>query len=245
MGERFVEEEDAGVGDECASDCYSLALAARQPDPVVTQHSVEPLGQLSNLQQAERKSTASRTGVNHSTLGQELSPLDREIMTHANDAPRRVEEAAQVELAVIAADATGLSSLVEKSAEMDSLEFVQRVQADAIQNYDGDYDVEDLEHLFSSFDLDDFANELDSDVAVDGEKADKLLSRFSEESLEAGRPTSGEEALSIPVQEAKDVFEGEGYLETAVDDSLELFVNMVTELAKETHERMEIRQNRV
>lgn len=135
--------------------------------------------------------------------------------------------------------------MVEKSAEMDSLEFVQRVQADAIQNYDGDYDVEDLEHLFSSFDLDDFANELDSDVAVDGEKADKLLSRFSEESLEAGRPTSGEEALSIPVQEAKDVFEGEGYLETAVDDSLELFVNMVTELAKETHERMEIRQNRV
>lgn len=203
------------------------------------------LGQLSNLQQAARKATAYRNGVNHSTLEQELSPLDREIMMHANEAPRRVEEAAQVELAVIAAYATGLSSLAEKSAEMDSLEFVQRVQTDAIKNYDGGYDIQDLEQLFSSFDLDEFANELDTDVAVNDEKADELLSRFSEDSLEAGRPTSVEEALSIPVKEAKDVFEGEGYLETAVDNSLELFVNMVTELAKETHERMEIRQNRV
>lgn len=202
----------------------------------------ETKGYLTNLQQTSRKATAYRNGVNHDTLHERLNGLDEKMMMHANDAPKRVDDAARVELAAIAAYTTGLASLAEKSTDTDALEFIKRVQTDAIENYDGDYDMDDLESLFAPFDFGEFAEEMDRDVDVDEEMAEKLRSRFSDESLEAGYPTTIEEALNIPIEEAREAFETDGFLNTLVDDSLEAFVNMVIELGKDTHERMEMRK---
>lgn len=198
-------------------------------------------GYLSNLQLAARKATAYRDGVNHDTLHEHLNGLDEEMMMHANDDRKRVDDEARVELAVIAAYTTGLASLSEKSSDTDALDFIKRVQGDAIENYDGDYDMDDLEALFSGFDFGEFAK-TDRDVDIDERVAERLRSRFSDESLEAGYPASIEEALYIPIEEAKDAFETDRFLNTVVDDSLEAFVNMVIDLAKETHERMDARQ---
>ncbi|MDF9744528.1 hypothetical protein [Natrinema salsiterrestre] len=204
----------------------------------------EAKGYLSNLQQAARKATAYRDGVNHDTLHELLNGLDEEMMRHANDDRKRVDDEARVELAVIAAYTTGLASLSEKSLNTNALDFIKRVQGHAIEDYDGDYDMDDLEALFSGFDFGEFAK-TDRNVDIDEQVAERLRSRFSDESLEAGYPTSIEEALNIPIEETEDAFETEGFLNTVVDDSLEAFVNMVIDLAKETHERMDARQERL
>lgn len=205
----------------------------------------ETKGYLGNLQQASRKATAYRDGVNHNTLHELLNGLDEELMMHANDARKRVDDEARLELAVLAAYTTGLASLSEKSSNTDALDFIKRVQSDAIGNYDGDYDMDDLESLFSGFDFEDFAEQMDRDVDIDEQVAERLRSQFDDESLEAGYPSSIDEALNIPIEEAKDAFETEGFLNTVVDDSLEVFVNMVIDLAKEIHERMDARQQQV
>lgn len=204
----------------------------------------EAKGYLSNLQQASQKATAYRDGVNHDTLNELLDGLDEEMVMHANNSRKRVKDTARIELAVIAAYATGLASLTNKSSDTDALDFVKRVQADAIESYDGEYDMDDLESMFSGLDFGEFAKQ-DRDVAVDERVAERLRSRFSEESLGAGYPTTIEEALNIPIEEAKDAFENERFLNTVVDDSLEAFVTMVIDLGKEVHERMEARQERV
>lgn len=182
--------------------------------------------------------------MNYDTLNELLDGLDEEMMMHANNSRKRVEDTARIELAVIAAYATGLASLTDKSSDTDALDFVKRVQADAIESYDGEYDMDDLESMFSGLDFGEFAKQ-DRDVAVDERVAERLRSRFSEESLGAGYPTTIEEALNIPIEEAKDAFENERFLNTVVDDSLEAFVTMVIDLGKEVHERMEARQERV
>lgn len=205
----------------------------------------EAAGYLSNLRQAARKSTAYRDGVNKYSLHENLDGLDEEMMRHANDSQKRVDNAAQVELAVIAAYATGLASLTEKSSDTDSLHFVKRVQSDAIENYNGEYERDDLESLFSGFDFGEFADEMDRDVAVDEQVAEQLRSRFSDKSLKAGYPATIDEALSIPIEEAREAFETETFLDTVVDDSLEAFVEIVVGLAEDAHARMEQRQERV
>lgn len=201
-------------------------------------------GYLSNIQQATKKATAYRDGVNYDILYDLLNGLDEEMMMHANNDPKRVDNEVRFELAVIAAYTTGLASLSEKSSESDALDFVKRVQGDAIENYEGDYDMDDLEDLFSRFDFEEFAK-TDRDVDINEREAERLRSQFSDESLEAGYPESIEEALNIPIEEAEDAFETEGYLNTVVDDSMELFVNMVHDLAKEAHARMDARQQRI
>jgi 3-hydroxyacyl-CoA dehydrogenase len=77
------------------------------------------------------------------------------------------------------------------------------------------------------------------------ESADEILSRFSEESLEAGRPTSIEETLNIPIEDVRQAFQEKGVIHDAVDTALEAFVNIVVDLAKDAHQRMELRQERI
>lgn len=204
----------------------------------------EAKGYLSNLQQASRKATAYRDGVDHDTLNELLDGLDEEMMMHANESRKRVDDTARIELAVIAAYATGLASLTNKSSDTDALDFIKRVQADAIESYDGQYEMDDLESMFSGFDFGGFAKQ-DREVAVDERVAKRLRSRFSDESLRAGHPITIEEALNIPIEEVKDAFENERFLNTVVDDSLEAFVTMIIDLGKDVHERMGTRQERV
>lgn len=146
---------------------------------------------------------------------------------------------------MIAAYVTGLASLSEKSAETDALDFVKRVQQSAIESYEGEYSLEDLEDMFSSFDLDELADELDRDVEIDDETGEALRSQFSDESLEAGRPMSIQDALSMPIDKVQEAFENDVGLRTVVDSSLEVFVGMNVDLARDTHERMQERRERV
>jgi hypothetical protein len=154
----------------------------------------EAAGLLSNLQQSAGKATTYRDGVNHNLLHENLDGLDEEIMRQANDSRKRVDREAQVELAIIAAYATGLASLTEKSSDTNSLEFIQSVQSEAIGHYDGEYDTDDLEALFSGFEFGDFADKIDEDMPIDEQAAEQLRSRFSDESLEMGYPTTIDEA---------------------------------------------------
>lgn len=205
----------------------------------------ESAGHLSNLQQAAQKATAYRDGVDHGSLHDNLDGLDEEMMRLANDSRKRVEDEARVELAVIAAYATGLASLTEKSSDTDALDFIKRVQSDAIEKYDGEYEMNDLEYMFSGFDFGEFADEVDRDVTIDEQMAERLRSRFSDESLKAGYPTTIDEALSIPIEEAKDAFETKGFMNTVLDDSLEAFVEIVIGLTEDVYERMDQRQEQV
>lgn len=204
----------------------------------------EAKGYLSNLQQASQKATAYRDGVNHDTLNELLDGLDEEMMMHANDSRMRVDDTARIELAIIAAYATGLASLTDKSSDTDALDFIKRVQTDAIKSYDGEYDMDDLESMFSGFDFGEFAKQ-DRDVSVNERAAEQFRLQFSDESLKAGYPATIEEALNIPIEEAKDAFENERFLNKVVDDSLEAFATIVLELGKDVHERMDARQERV
>jgi len=205
----------------------------------------EAAGHLSNLQQAAQKATAYRDGIDHGSLHDNLDGLGEEMMRLANDSRKRVEDAARVELAIITAYATGLASLTEKSSDTDALDFIKRVQSDAIEKYDGEYEMNDLESMFSGFDFGEFADEMDRDVAVDEQMAERLRSRFSDESLNAGYPTTIDEALTIPIEEAKDAFETKGYINTVLDDSLEAFVEIVIGLTEDVYERMDQRQEQV
>lgn len=205
----------------------------------------EASGYLSNLQQAAQKATAYRDGVDHASLHENLDGLDEEMMRLANDSKKRVDGEAQIELAVIAAYVTGLASLTQKSSDTDALDFIKRVQSDAIKNYDGEYEMDDLESLFSGFDFEEFIDEMDRDETVDEQMAERLRSRFNDESLKTGYPTTIDEALNIPIEEAKDAFDTEGFMSTVLDDSLEAFVEMVIGLTEDVDERMNHRHEQV
>ncbi|GAB3690084.1 hypothetical protein GCM10028857_26170 [Salinarchaeum chitinilyticum] len=166
-------------------------------------------------------------------------------MRHANEAPKRVSHSAKLELAMIGAFTTALTSLTEKSTETDTLEFLKTVQNDAIQNFDGDYTMDDLEALSSSFDFDEFAQQIDRDIEVDEDVAQQLRSEFHEESLEAGHPTTIEEALNIPIETVQNAFASDEDFNLVVDDALEAMVSVMTDFAKNTHKKMEQRKERV
>ncbi|WP_460922536.1 hypothetical protein [Salinarchaeum chitinilyticum] len=205
----------------------------------------EATGLLSNHSQASKTATRYRDGVNTRALPDLFDDLDREIMRHANEAPKRVSHSAKLELAMIGAFTTALTSLTEKSTETDTLEFLKTVQNDAIQNFDGDYTMDDLEALSSSFDFDEFAQQIDRDIEVDEDVAQQLRSEFHEESLEAGHPTTIEEALNIPIETVQNAFASDEDFNLVVDDALEAMVSVMTDFAKNTHKKMEQRKERV
>jgi hypothetical protein len=185
--------------------------------------------------------------VNYDTLNRKLEGLDEDIMAHANLASvrERVDDDDGTALSIVAAYTTGLASATERDKDTEALDFVEQVQQEAIQSYRGQYDMEDVEDMFSSVDFDEFADHADEKLDVDEEAAAEFKKRFSDESLAAGRPTTIEEALSIPIREARDAFETGNPMDTIVDDSMEMFTRSVTELSENIRERMETEKEKL
>lgn len=205
----------------------------------------EACGQLENIEQVARRATDYRPGPDRKFLSEQLPPLDQEMMRQANRTRKRVDEASRVELAVIAAYATGLASLAGASTDQDSLDFMKQVQQEAIESYEGEYSMEDIEKVFSSFDFDEFTGQIDPDIELDDEAASELREYFSEESIDAGRPLTIQEALIMPIEKVEEAFENDAALRGVVDDAFEAFLDMVVDLARDTRHRMQDRQRDV
>lgn len=205
----------------------------------------EACGQLENVEQVARRATDYRPGPDRQFLSKELPPLDQEMMRQANRARKRVDEASRLELAVIAAYATGLASLAGVSREQDTLDFMKRVQQEAIESYEGEYSMADFETMFSSFDFGEFTDQIDPDIELDDEAASELREYFSEDSIDAGRPLTMQEALTMPIEKVEEAFENDTALRGVVDDAFEGFLDMVVELARDTRHRMRERQREV
>jgi hypothetical protein len=206
----------------------------------------DSLGMLGRLQQAARRATEYQDNPDYDSLRERLEPLTEEMIEHANSAPTKVHEQSRIDLAAISAFATGLIILTEQSEEMDVVELYETVQEHARESYDGNYDMDDVDEIFGPFPLDDFVDETDRDVDLDEEKAEDFIQNFSEESIEAGRPTTVDEALNMPISGVVEAVDDDGYLESMLEDSLEEYVRTILiNVIEDTHETMERRKKLV
>ena len=204
------------------------------------------LGQLGRLQQAAHRATEYQDEPDYNSLRERLEPLSEEMIEHANSAPTKVNEQSRIDLAMVSAFATGLIVLTEQSEKMDVFDLYEIVQRHARESYDGDYDMDDVDEIFGPFDVDKFVEATDRDVDLDEERVEEFLANFSQESIEAGRPTTVEEALNMPLAEIPEIVDDGGYLERMLEDSLEEYVRTVLLNVIETvHETMEMRKNAV
>lgn len=204
------------------------------------------LGMLGRLQQAAHRATEYQDDPDYDSLRERLEPLAEDMIEHANSAPSTVNEQARLDMAILSAFATALIIISEQSEEMDVFELYETVQEHAKASYNGDYDMDDIDEIFGPFGIDEFVDETDRDVDLDEQKAEEFLSNFSEESLEAGRPTTVEEALNMPIGEVDEIVNDDGYLESMLEDSLEVYVRTaLLNVIENVHGTMEIRKEAV
>lgn len=206
----------------------------------------DSLGLLGRLQQAIRRATKYQRKPDYDSLRERLEPLAEEMIEHANSAPAKVDKQSQVAMATISAFATGLIILTEQSEKVDVVELYETIQDSARESYDGDFDMDDIDEIFGPIQVDDFVEATDRDVDVDEEKAEEFLSGFSEESIEAGRPTEIDEVLNMPISGVVEAVDDGGYLESMLEDSLEEYIQMVLlNVIEDVHETMEMRKQLV
>jgi len=204
------------------------------------------LGMLGRLQQAARRATEYQDKPDYDSLRERLEPLAEEMIEHANSAPSKVSERARVDMATLSTFATGLVIISEQSEEMDVFELYEIVQERARERYDGEYDIDDVDEIFGPFCINEFVEETNRDIEMDEERAEEFLSNFSPESIEAGRPTTVEEALNMPIGEVDEIVSDEEYLESMLEDSLETYVRTVLlDVIEDIHGTMEVRKERV
>jgi hypothetical protein len=204
------------------------------------------LGMLGRLQQAAHRATEYQDEPDYDSLRERLEPLAEEMIEHANSAPTKVSEQARIDMATLSAFATGLVIISEQSEEMDVFELYETVQESARERYDGEYDMDDVDEIFGPFGIDKFVEDTDRDIGMDEEKANEFLSNFSQESIEAGHPTSVEEVLNMPIGKVDEIVSDEEYLESMLEDSLEAYVRMaLLNVIKDVHGTMEARKARV
>ena len=81
---------------------------------------------------------------------------------------------------------------------------------------------------------------------VTEEKADEFMSTFSQESIEAGRPTTVEEALNMPIEDVDEIVSDEEYLESMLEDTLEAYVRTtLLNVTEDVHGTMEAKKEAV
>lgn len=204
------------------------------------------LGMLGRLQQAAHRATEYQDNPDYDSLRERLEPLAEDMIEHANSAPSTVTEQARLDMAILSAFATGLIIISEQSEEMDVFELYETVQKHAKASYDGDYDMDDIDEIIGPFGIDEFVDETDRDVELDEQKAEEFLSNFSEESLEAGRPKTVQEALNMPIGEVDEIVNDDGYFESMLEDSLEAYVRTILlNVIEDVHGTMEIKKQAV
>lgn len=204
------------------------------------------LGMLGRLQQAAHRATEYQDEPDYDSLRERLEPLAEEMIEHANSAPSKVSEQARIDMATLSAFATGLVIISEQSEEMDVFELYETVQKHARESYDGEYDMDDVDEIFGPFGIDEFVEETDRDIEMDEERAEEFLSNFSPRSIEAGRPTTVEEALNMPIGEVDEIVSDEGYLESILEDSLETYIcTSLLNIIEDIHRTMEARKEKI
>jgi hypothetical protein len=108
----------------------------------------DSLGMLGRLQQAARRATEYQSDPDYDSLRERLEPLAEEMVDHSNSAPSKVNEQARIDMATLSAFATALIILTEQSEEMDVPELYETMQDHARRNYDGDYDMDEIDEIF-------------------------------------------------------------------------------------------------
>lgn len=204
----------------------------------------DSLGLIGRLQQAGHRTTTYQE-TDYSTLRKKLEPLSEDMQEHAASAPDGVEEEARMELIFLAAFSTGLITLSEQAEEFDGVEFFEHVQEHAQEMYDGEHDMEDVNELIDPLEADSLAEQMDKDVETDDDAIDEFLGHFSEESIEAGQPTTIDEALNMPVGLIDETVEQEDFLGEMLGDMMREYVRLILiDLTEEVFEAMEQRKKR-
>lgn len=102
--------------------------------------------------------------------------------------------------------------------------------------------MEDVNELIDSFDAYSLADDLPEDVDVNGDVLQEFRSHFSDDSLEAGQPTTIDENLEMPL----DRLENEQAMQELLGDSLADFVRVILiDYTEDIYEKMEVRKNRM
>lgn len=204
------------------------------------------VGLIARVQQTGYRTTTYQHQVNYPKLHEKLEPLAEEIQEHSGDAPAGVDEEARIELAYLAAFCSGVLTLTEQAEDLTQVEFFRNIQRQARQNYDGKHDMEDVNELIDSFDAYSLANDLPKDVDVNEDVLQQFRSQFSDDSLEAGHPTTIDEALEMPLDRLEDVFENDQAMQELLGDSLADYVRVILiDYTEDIYEKMEVRKNRM
>lgn len=202
----------------------------------------DALGLIARLQQTGHRTTAFQQ-ADYQTLREKLDPLADELQEHAGRAPDGVAKEARHELALLGGFAAALINLTEQSEDIDSIEFFQQVQDHAREMHDGEHDIEDVNQIIDPLDVDALAERQDTDVEADDEAIDEFLDAFSEESIEAGQPTSIDEALEMPIDTLPATVADESVLDELLSDTMREYAHLIlVDVAGDVFEAMERRK---
>lgn len=202
----------------------------------------DSLGLIGKLQQTGYLTTEYQQ-ADFSALKSELNPLAGEILEHASSAPDGVDQQAKVEMTRLAAFSTGLITLSDQVENIDASSFFQHVQDQAVESYDGETSMEEVNTLIESLNAGALAERMDEDVDTNDEVIDEFLDYFSEESIEAGQPTSIEEALNIPFSLLENAVEDDDFWDEMVRKTLREYIRLILiDLSDDVFQSMEARK---
>lgn len=207
----------------------------------------DALGIITQLELAGHRSTTYQQEVDQDLLREKVDPLAADLKEHVGRAPSGVDQASRDELDQLADFATMLVNLGEQMDDVNPQAFFSFMQQESRERYDGEYDMDDLNEFISSMDVDVLAEEIDIDeFEVNEDALWEFSQHLSQESIEAGQPTTIPEALNMPIDLLTETVEDDEYWETMMEDSMAEFVSLVLiEAAGEVYEVLEKRKQAV
>lgn len=234
----------AGVGGTAAAGIIVQKYRERQEARAdAAKWYQDAVGLIARVRQTGYRTTTYQHQVDYPKLHEKLDPIAEEIQEHSGSAPSKVDDEARVELAYIAAFCSGILNLTDTATNLSPAEFFSTIQQHARHHYSGEHDMEDVNQLLDGFDAYELVNDLPEDVKVNEEKLEDFASHFSEESIEEGHPTTIDEALHMPLDGIKDIFEDERAMQELLGDALEDYVQLILiDYTEDIYERMEARK---
>lgn len=205
----------------------------------------DALGLVARVQQAAHQTTTYQP-ADYDALGEKLDSLAAEMQDHAASAPAGVDEESRDEIIQLASFSAGLVPLAERINEKSGIDFFRMLQDTASASWSGQHDIEDVTGLLDGLDVNSSVDQLSQDggVMMDENAVDELLEYFSEDSLEAGYPTSVDEALGIPADTLEEAFGGKSGLNQVMDEAMREYVRMLLiQFSNAAGQRIEARKS--
>lgn len=206
----------------------------------------DALGLVARLQEAAHRTTTYEP-ADYDALREKLDSLVGDIQEHAGSAPDGVDSDSRHDLVQLAAFSSGVIPLTEQSERFDGVEFAKLVQEYVPGTWSSEHDIKDVNALVDEMNVDALAKQitLEEGLEVDQQAADEFLDYFSDESLEAGHPTSIEEAVGMPLDTVEEVL-GEGGFDSMMDRTMRQYVRLLLiEYSGDVFRRLEERKKRV